>query len=97
MDLLNLGLAKSLKHTRGMAEKWLEGEPITSAMQTLNFGIRNFDDQVSESNPAVAVLATTANLKQRSRANAKHGHGEEVLGRSLENEPKESRLCVVIQ
>ena len=64
---------------------------------TLNFGIRNFDDQVSESNPAVAVLATTAKLKHRSGANAKHGHGEEVLGRSLENEPKESGLCVVIQ
>ena len=32
MDLLNSGLAKSLKHTGGMAEKWLEGEPITSAI-----------------------------------------------------------------
>ena len=66
-------------------------------MKTLNFGIRNFDYQVSESNPAVAVLSTTAKLKHRSGANAKHGHGEEVLGRSLENEPKESGLCVVIQ
>ena len=47
MDLLNSGLAKSLKHTRGMAEKWLEGEPKHQQfkVRTLNFGVRNFDDR----------------------------------------------------
>ena len=52
--------------------------------------------QVEEGDLATSVLTPAAELKHSSGENTKLGYCEEVLGRGLEDEPKESGLCMVI-
>ena len=51
--------------------------------------------QVEEGDPAATILTATSQLEHSSGENTKLGHCKEVLGRGLEDEPKESGLCMV--
>ena len=51
--------------------------------------------QVKESDTSAALLASPNHLEHSSGEKSKFWHGEEVLGRSLENEPEKSGLCMV--
>ena len=51
--------------------------------------------QVKESDTSAALLASPPHLEHSSGEKSKFWHGEEVLGRSLENEPEKSGLCMV--
>ena len=52
--------------------------------------------QVEEGDLAASILTPAAELKHSSGENTKLGYCKEVLGRGLEDEPKESGLCMVI-